>query len=101
MSWKDQGYDEFMRKKDPEDRFGKDFISGEQFDAKLDATSLERYPLRLFTQRKPLGKPGMTYYDEANKKAKIYISDTEGYADLQYTTTSSSTSSSTSTSTTV
>jgi hypothetical protein len=97
MSWKDQGYDEFMRKKDPEDKFGKEFISGEQFDARLDATSLERFPLRFFTQRQPLGKPGVTYYDTATKKAKIFISDAAGYADLNYTTTSSSTSSSTST----
>ena len=98
-SWKDLNFDEFMVKKDPEDKYGKQFISGEQFDSRLDATSLERFPLRLFTQRQPTGKPGVTYYDTENKKVKIYISDTEGYADLGYTTTSSSTSTSSTTST--
>lgn len=100
-SWKDNDkYDEFMQKKDPEDKYGKEFISGEEFDARLDATSLERFPLRLFTQRQPAGKPGMTYYDKENKKFKVYIDDTGKYADVLYTTTSSSTSTSTSTSTT-
>lgn len=100
MSWKDLGFNEFMKRKDPENKFGKEFISGEQFDSRLDATSLERFPLRFFTQRQPAGKPGMTYYDQDNSKAKIYISEAVGFADLQFTTTSSSTSSSTSTSTT-
>lgn len=99
MSWKDLNYDQYMQKKQPGDKYGKEFISGEQFDARLDATSLERFPLRLFTQRQPFGKAGVTYYDKANKKFKVYMSDTEGYGDVVITTTSSSTSSSTTTST--
>ena len=31
------------------------------------------------------GKPGRLYYDKANKKVKIYISDADGWADLDYT----------------
>lgn len=101
MSWKDQGdYDEFMQKKDPEDKFGKPFISGEQFDARHDAMTFERYPLRIFTHRRPAGKPGMTYYDEANDQFEIFTNETGGWAKVQMTTTSSSSSTSTSTSTT-
>ncbi|QGH72330.1 MAG: hypothetical protein [Podoviridae sp. ctg2L5] len=100
MSWKDLDYDEYLQRKDPDKEYGKEFISGEQFDARLDATSLERYPLRLFTHRQPASKQGMTYYDKENKKVKVYIDETGQWADLQYTTTSTSTSSTTSTSTT-
>lgn len=49
----------------------------------------------------PQGETGKIYYDKENKKLKIYIDKTGGWADILWTTTStsSSTSSSTSTST--
>lgn len=31
------------------------------------------------------GKPGQLYYDKTNKKVKIFISKTDGWADLDYT----------------
>ena len=31
------------------------------------------------------GKPGTLYYDKSNKKVKIFISEADGWADLDYT----------------
>ena len=31
------------------------------------------------------GKPGTLYYDKSNKKVKIFISESDGWADIDYT----------------
>lgn len=51
-----------------------------------DSTLNRMIQLRDFDQTKAIqGKPGALYFDKANKKVKIFISEADGWADLDYT----------------
>lgn len=97
--WTTTGFDKFQNRgiaNGPVEQAG--FIPGAQFDALLDQLLFDRIVRFRNLDRTPQGNdPGKTYWDEANKKLKIWIDKTGKWAEIAYTTTSTS---STSTSTT-
>jgi len=102
MSWRDLGYNQFGTKTDPKNGAG--FIQGQQFDATLDDMELNRMIRLRDLTSVPQGASGKIYWDNDNKKYKLWVNETAGFCDVIYTSTSTSTSStstsSTSTSTT-
>lgn len=50
-----------------------------------DSTLNRMIQLRDFDQTKAIqGKPGALYFDKANKKVKIFISESDGWKDITY-----------------
>lgn len=51
-----------------------------------DSTLNRMIQLKDFDQTKQIqGKPGSLYFDKTNKKVKIFISEADGWADIDYT----------------
>lgn len=103
--YEEMGFDKFLSR-------GPDFgpgpggyISGADFDIQLDEMVFSRvFRLKDIRKRPQGNEVGKIYWDGENKKFKLYLGKTGGWADVQYTSTStsstSSSSSSSSTSTT-
>jgi hypothetical protein len=98
--WRELGYDQNLSRKDTGGGIKPtDYISGADFDAKLDEMMFNRVIKLKDLREKPQGNdPGKIYYDGETKQAKIWIDEVGQWAVLQYTTTSTSTTSSSSSS---
>jgi hypothetical protein len=78
------------------------YIAGITFDALLDEMLFNRMMRLKNLTSKPQGnEPGKIYWDATNKKYKIWVDSTGGWADVVLTTTSISTSSTSSSSSSI
>ena len=91
--WREKGFDKFMSRSLSDTPKPADYIGGADFDAVLDELLFSRMIRLKDLREKPQGNdPGKLYWDGANKKYKIWVDETGGWADVQYTSTSTSTS---------
>jgi len=104
-SWKDKGFNEFLSRPISGGPARADYIGGANFDILLDELVFNRMIQLKNLSEKPQGnQTGKIYWDKEDNKFKLWISDSVGWVDVIYTSTSttstSSSTSSTSTSTT-
>lgn len=100
-SWKDTGFDANLQRPAQNQVKQAQYIKGASFDALLDELMFNRVIKLKDLRVAPQGnEPGKIYWDGQNKKYKIWIDATGGWADIPYTTTSTSTSTTSSSSST-
>lgn len=101
-SWKDTDFDENLQRPSSDTPQNANFIGGANFDALLDdllfnrMIRLRNIPSNQFPQG---SDPGKIFWDQDNKKYKLYVDGTSKFVDLLWTSTSTSTTSSSSSST--
>jgi hypothetical protein len=97
IDWKSSGFDaNLAREATPKS----DYIGGANFDVQLDELMFNRMIRLRNLEQAPQGNdPGKIYYDNINKKYKMWVGGGAGWVDIQYTSTSTSTTSSSSSST--
>jgi len=92
-TWKDLGFDKNLQR--PRTDIGQgQFIGGAQFNAQLSELLFNRMiKLKNLPSATPPqgGDPGKIYWDQDNKKYRIWVSKTVGWADIPYTSTSTTT----------
>lgn len=97
--WRNSGFDEKLNRTVVNQPEKPDYQSGIKFDALLDEMIFNRMLRLKNLPTQPQGnEPGKIYWDQVNKKYKIWIDTVGQWADVVYTTTSTTTSSSSSSS---
>jgi hypothetical protein len=93
--WKSKGFSPNQTRNPPTAAQGANYIAGVNFDATLDEMLFNRMLRLKNLPTTPQGnEPGKMYWDQVNQKYKLYVSKTVGFADVQFTSTSTSTTTS-------
>ena len=90
MDWKSSGLDANLTR--PQTAPKSDYIVGADFEVQLDELLFNRMIRLRNLEVAPQGnEPGKIYYDNVNKKYKMWVGGDAGWVDVIYTSTSTST----------
>jgi len=100
VSWREKGFDPFVSRTPVVSNKQTDYIPGAQFEVQLDEMLFNRVIKLKDLRVKPQGNdPGKIYWDGDNQKFKLWVNETVGFVDINWTSTSTSSTSTSSTST--